>query len=691
MVVDLSQLDPDQRQAALAPRGPVCILAGAGTGKTRTITYRIARMISEGFTSQNRVLAVTFTSRAAEEMRARLAGMGVPKVQARTFHSSAMRQLGYFWPQVAGDMKWELLSDKFRFVAQAARSTGYDTQTESIRDLLVEIEWAKSSMVGPAQYEEKAEKFHRDIPAPAEKIAQAYRAYENLKNTGENIFFDFDDVLIQTIAAFEHAPGVAEEFREQYKTFVVDEYQDVTPLQQRLLECWLGERDDITVVGDANQTIYSFTGASPQYLLDFTRKYENATLIRLQKDYRSTPQITELANTVISHATGRFAGSRLDLEGMQPNGPAPVFLSCDDEPTEAQAVVERIKKLLDQGIKASEIAILFRINSQSVAFETALSDAGIAYQIRGGEGFFHRNDIRRAITQLVSLAQREDINAVRGKKILDFIRAALVTVGLSAKIPDGAVARERWHNLNALVGLIEEILAADPNLNLLHILMELKRREEAKCPPTVESITLASLHASKGLEWDAVFLVGLTEGSIPIRHAIDAGPAAIEEERRLFYVGITRAKTYLCCSWSFARQEGNRQNRKRTRFLDGIVVEEKGKEKSGKKKKPRGSARVCSVCGKVLKSPTSKVLGRCESCPGDYNFEVVNALRQWRLNKSRELHIPAFQILSDAKLLAIAEAMPANHAELMNLPGIGPHIIRTYGDELFAILHKFRW
>ena len=346
----LDDLDPDQRLAATAPRGPVCILAGAGTGKTRTITYRIAHLIAQGFVSPNRVLAVTFTARAAGEMRHRLNMMGIGGVQARTFHAAARRQLQYFWPQVAGDLPWRLLDNKFPLVGRAARSVGVESTTENVRDLLSEIEWAKASLVTADMYAERVAQTKRTPPVTPDKVAEVYRRYEAMKTTDEGMLLDFDDLLLHTAGALENSAAIAEEFRQQYRSFVVDEYQDVTPLQQRLLEAWLGERDDLTVVGDANQTIYSFTGATPEYLLQFSRTYPHAAITRLQRDYRSTPQVTTLANTVIGHASGRMAGTRLELMGMRPAGPDPVYNAYADEPTEAREVAAQIDALLKQGV-----------------------------------------------------------------------------------------------------------------------------------------------------------------------------------------------------------------------------------------------------------------------------------------------------------------------------------------------------
>lgn len=681
-MIDLNDLDDDQRVAATAPRGPVCILAGAGTGKTRTITYRIAHLIEQGFVSPNRVLAVTFTSRAAGEMRHRLSLMGVGGVQARTFHAAARRQLSYFWPQVAGDLPWRLLDNKFPLVGRAARSAGVESSKENVRDLLGEIEWAKATLLSPDQYVEQMADSGRTPPIAAPKVAEVYRRYEQAKTTEEGMLLDFDDLLLHVAGALENAPGVAEEFREQYRTFVVDEYQDVTPLQQRVLNAWLGERDDLTVVGDANQTIYSFTGATPNFLLDFSRTYDNATVVKLQRDYRSTPQVTDLANTVIGKATGRVAGTRLELEGMRPAGPAPTFNSYDDEPTEAREVAGQILGLLDEGVPASEIAVLYRINAQSQVFEQALADAGIVYQIRGGEGFFNRAEIRQAINELVRAAQRTDLppNPVA------ITRAALAPLGLTPTEPEGAQARERWQSFVALVELVEELVQATPDLDMMGVLGQLRQRAESKHPPTVEGVTLASLHAAKGLEWDAVFLVGLVDNTLPISHAIKAGDHQIEEERRLFYVGITRAREHLSLTWALARQEGGRKSRTRSRFLDGILPELELEKVPARTVRPKR----CRVCGKPLNNASEKVLGRHEDCPSGVDEEVFETLRAWRGEISRAAGVPAYIVFSDATLMAVAEALPRDDTELLDVPGIGPVKVERYGTELLAVLDSFR-
>lgn len=681
-MIDLSHLDDDQRLAATAPRGPVAILAGAGTGKTRTITYRLAYLIDQGFTSPQRVMAVTFTKRAAAEMVQRIRQMGIGGVQARTFHAAAFKQLSYFWPKIAGNnLPWRLVDKKFPLIRQAAHDVGIRTTPEHLRDLLSEIEWAKASLVLPETYAEKAS--HRSLPDDPETIAKIFQRYEQLKTTPEGMLLDYDDLLIHVAGALTRSPAIAEEFREQYRTFVVDEYQDVTPLQQRVLEAWLGDRDDLTVVGDANQTIYSFTGATPDYLLNFERTYPHATVVKLQRDYRSTPEVTELANTVIDQATGRMAKTRLRLQGMRKSGPKPVFTAYDDESAEARGVARRIQQLLRDGVPASEIAILYRINAQSAVFEQALESAGIIYQVRGGEEFFQRREIQQAMTALRNLAQRDDLPAEAvGPEIHRLVRAALAPLGFGPEEPTGTQARERWQSFQALVSLTEQLGHTIPDLTLPGLLLQLQQRAEAKHPPVMNGVTLASLHAAKGLEWDAVFLVGLTEGSLPISHAIKAGDAAIEEERRLFYVGVTRAREYLFHSWAFARQEGGRKSRKRTRFLDTIVVDPPTREMPTK----AAHAKVCQACGQMLTTPAQRVVQRCDDCPSPANMDVYEALRQWRSATAHAQEVPAYIIFTDATLLAIAEQLPTDEAGLLNISGIGPVKVERFGAELLAVI-----
>jgi DNA helicase-2/ATP-dependent DNA helicase PcrA len=673
--VMLDGLDDEQHAAATAPRGPVCVLAGAGTGKTRTITHRIAHLARTGHVAPGQVLAVTFTARAAGEMRTRLRALGVGGVQARTFHAAALRQLRYFWPRVVGGPQWQLVEGKLRLVGLAASRARMGTDAATLRDLAGEIEWAKATLVTALDYPAMVAKLRREVPGPAEQVAAVYAGYEQAKSAAEML--DFDDLLLHVAGALEEHGDIAQEFRDRYRCFVVDEYQDVTPLQQRVLDAWLGERDDLTVVGDANQTIYTFAGASPRHLLEFPRRFPEAVVVRLQRDYRSTPQVVAAANTLIGAARDRPAGSRLRLVGQRPSGPEPDFTEHDDEPAEAAAVATRIRRMIAGGTPPSEIAVLFRINAQSESYEQALTEAGVPYQVRGGERFFHRPEIRRAMSAI-------RMGGAGSGALVDDVRAVLAPVGLTPDPPGGATQRTQWESLLALVELAEELVAVEEQADLRRFAAELEARADAAHPPTVQGVTLASLHAAKGLEWDVVFLVGLVDGTLPIQHA-DGDEAAIEEERRLLYVGITRARQQVLLSWALARQPGGARRRRRSRFLYGLVPEHHaasriaGGERGGSK--PR-----CRVCGSPLVGVDALKMRRCGDCPSDVDTELLDRLRTWRSDEAREQQVPAYVVFTDATLTAIAEQRPADRAALVGIPGIGARKLDRYGAAVLALV-----
>ncbi|MCX2932075.1 ATP-dependent DNA helicase UvrD2 [Mycobacterium sp. CVI_P3] len=691
----LTGLDDEQREAVLAARGPLCVLAGAGTGKTRTITHRIAHLVANGHVAAGQVLAVTFTSRAAGEMRARLRAMdaqgtGTPvgSVQALTFHAAARRQLQYFWPRVVGDTGWQLLDTKFAVVAQAASRSRLQVSTDDVRDLAGEIEWAKASLISPEGYAAAVAKVARDIPLDAEKVAGVYAGYEKLKANRDGIaLLDFDDLLLHTAGAIENDPAVAAEFRDRYRCFVVDEYQDVTPLQQRVLDAWLGNRDDLTVVGDANQTIYSFTGASPCYLLDFSRQFPDATVVRLERDYRSTPQVVSLANRVIAAARGRVAGSKLHLIGQREPGPSPTFHEHPDEIAEAAAVARSIKRLIESGTAPAEIAVLYRINAQSEAYEEALTEAGVPFQVRGGEGFFSRQEIRQALVALQRAAERGPEG-----ELPQIVRTVLEPLGLTAEAPHGTKVRERWEALTALAELVDDEVAARPQLDLPALIAELRVRADARHPPVVQGVTLASLHAAKGLEWDAVFLVGLADGTLPISHALAHGPdsEAVEEERRLLYVGITRARIHLELSWALARTPGGRQGRRPSRFLNGIAPQTQAEPSPNKPRRQKGATPRCRVCNAVLTTAPSIMLRRCETCSVDIDDELLAQLKDWRLHTAKELKVPAYVVFTDNTLIAIAESLPADDAALVAIPGIGARKLEQFGPDVLELVRSRR-
>ncbi|UVJ38376.1 ATP-dependent DNA helicase UvrD2 [Arthrobacter sp. CJ23] len=688
----LGGLDSEQREVATTLTGPLCVLAGAGTGKTRAITHRIAYGVHSGVYSPQRLLAVTFTARAAAEMRSRLRDLGVGNVQARTFHAAALRQLQFFWPQAIGGTLPNLLDHKANMIAEAARRLRLSTDRASIRDLAAEIEWAKVSMLTPANYLENAQ--GRGTPGGFDltAVSRVFQSYEDIK-TDRNVI-DFEDVLLITVGILQEDPKVAATVREQYRHFVVDEYQDVSPLQQRLLELWLGGRDELCVVGDSSQTIYSFTGASPKHLLGFKAQYPGANVVKLVRDYRSTPQVVKLANDLLGsrRSGGPMADAAwaapLKLVAQRPAGPEPRFMECPDDEAEAAVVAGRIRELLDAGVKASEVAILFRTNGQSEAYEQALASAGIGYQLRGGERFFARKEVRDAILQLraatraVAEGPREPLGQV--------VRDIVASLGYTDAAPhNGGALRERWESLAALVALADELaVSRGGEFTLAEFVNELQERSVAQHAPTVQGVTLASLHAAKGLEWDAVFLVGLSEGLMPISFADT--PESVDEERRLLYVGITRAREHLTLSWSTARTPGGRANRKPSRFLDGLrpdsVVGASARSRSGPSKRKAAAPASCRVCGSMLATGAERKVGRCSQCPPTYEEQTFEALRQWRKDEAQSNEVPAYVVFTDATLTAIAEAKPASLEELSTLAGVGPSKLEKYGEAVLAVL-----
>jgi DNA helicase-2/ATP-dependent DNA helicase PcrA len=688
----LGGLDAEQREVASNLKGPMCVLAGAGTGKTRAITHRIAYGVHSGVYSPQRLLAVTFTSRAAAEMRSRLRDLGVGNVQARTFHAAALRQLQFFWPQAIGGVLPNLLDHKANMIAEAARRLRLSTDRASIRDLAAEIEWAKVSMLTPANYLENAQ--GRGTPGGFDltAVARVFQSYEDVK-TDRNVI-DFEDVLLITVGILQEDPKVAATVREQYRHFVVDEYQDVSPLQQRLLELWLGGRDELCVVGDASQTIYSFTGASPKHLLGFKGQYPSATVVKLVRDYRSTPQVVKLANDLLGsrRSGGTVADAAwakpLQLLAQRPAGPEPRFMECPDDEAEAAVVAGRIRELIEAGTKASEIAVLFRTNGQSEAYEQALASAGIGYQLRGGERFFARKEVRDAILQLRAATRAVAEDSAK-EPLGQLVRDIVASLGYTDSAPhSGGALRERWESLAALVALADELaVSRGPEFTLMEFVNELQERSVAQHAPTVQGVTLASLHAAKGLEWDAVFLVGLSEGLMPISFADT--PESVDEERRLLYVGITRAREHLNLSWSTARTPGGRANRKPSRFLDGLRPDSVLGASARSRATPRRKAAApasCRVCGTMLATGAERKVGRCSQCPPTYEEQTFEALRQWRKEEALSNDVPAYVVFTDATLTAIAEARPESLEELANLAGVGPSKLEKYGEAVLAVL-----
>ncbi|WP_413450811.1 ATP-dependent DNA helicase UvrD2 [Georgenia phoenicis] len=657
----LAALDDDQRAVAQTLTGPLCVLAGAGTGKTRAITYRIAHGVSAGVYSPTTVLAVTFTARAAGEMRSRLRDLGVGGVQARTFHAAALRQLSYFWPAAIGGGLPKIQEHKAPLVAEAASRLGLAVDRVSIRDLAAEIEWAKVSLVTAEDYAARAASAGREEAAGQDRatVARLLEVYEDAKT--ERGVIDFEDVLLLMVGILEERADVAAEVRRQYRHFVVDEYQDVSPLQQRLLDLWLGDRKELCVVGDVSQTIYSFTGATPRFLTDFPRRFPGAEVVRLVRDYRSTPQVVSLANSVLERAGRHRSSAAVQLVAQRPSGPAVRFEAFDDDVAEAAGVAARIAALEKSGVPRSEIAVLYRTNGQAEALEQALTQADIGYLVRGGERFFSRREVREAVVLLRGAAR-----TMAGHSMPEAVRDVLAGMGWAPEPPAarGAV-RERWESLQALVALADEIAAAR-GADLAGLVAELEERASAQHAPTVSGVTLASLHAAKGLEWDAVFLVGVSEGLLPISMA--ETDDAIAEERRLLYVGITRAREHLMISYARARTVGGRASRKPSRFLDGLWPEEGTTRRRPAARAPR----------------RDRLAELAESDPE--GAALVERLRAWRSQVAMATGKPLHTILHDTTLAAIAEARPKDLRQLGILRGIGAAKLEAYGPAVLAVV-----
>jgi ATP-dependent DNA helicase UvrD/PcrA len=584
----LTALDPEQREVALATRGPVCVLAGAGTGKTRAVAYRIAYAVYNGVVNPAHVLALTFTVRAAGELRGRLRvlGGGAEAVRASTFHAAALRQLTYFWPRMVGGRPPKLVESKLPLLRAAATGIGVRLDGAALADAVTEIEWAKVCQTHPDAYVHAAASAGRNPAAGVDVVGQLYQAYEQLRRDRQLI--DFESVLELTAAILFSEPAAAREVHAAFRYFTVDEFQDVNPLQKLLLDAWLGGRDELCVVGDPRQTIYSFTGATASYLRSFATDYPGATVVRLVRDYRSTPQVVSLANRLAragsadsasaSAASAASAGADgfadfAPLVAQRPPGPEPSVSRYPDDEAEAAGVAAEAGLLIARGVPPQEIAVLVRINAQLERYEHALVAAKVPYVVRGAERFYERPEVRQALVLLRGAARAEgadtDAETLASGGLPAAVRHVLASAGLTAEPPAarGAV-RDKWESLAALAGLADDLAASRPEASLADFAAELAQRADTGHAPVATAVTLTTMHAAKGLEWDAVLLPGLVEGIMPIVHARTT--EAIEEERRLLYVAVTRARRYLELSWAPARAPGAERARQRSRFLAGL-------------------------------------------------------------------------------------------------------------------------
>jgi DNA helicase-2/ATP-dependent DNA helicase PcrA len=647
----LDSLDDQQRAVAEAVEGPVVVRAGAGTGKTRAITHRIAYACAIGAHDPHRSLALTFTNRAAGEMRARLAGLGVEGVQVRTFHSAALRQLRYFWPRVVQGALPRIAPRSDGLFERAAVSANLRMSKDVLRQAREGIEALRLQRQSANSADVTALEAMNIDPAAAISL---WRAYDQLKVDSGVI--DFTDVLEVTAGMFAVHPELLNEVHRTYNWFTVDEYQDVSPLQWDLLRAWRGRQEAVCVVGDANQTIYGFAGATPSFLLGFVQEFPGALDLELTHCYRCTPQIIQRANALMAAAP-----TFMKLRSERPSGPEPDITMYADDRAEAEGIASAIAASIERGEDPRTIAVLFRTNAQSTQVQLAFANHGIPTVLRGGDRFFDRPEVKEAILRL----------RLASGPMPDAVVEVLGEMGLQDQPPQDQ-DRAKWESLSTIAAMARDDEWPDASAFVAHLLL----RAQVEHVPVPYGVTLSTLHAAKGLEWSTVYLAGCSEGLLPIESA----GADIDEERRLAYVGITRARDALHISWARARRFDGPAERICSRFFSGADIW--GSSKSANVEIASVSMRehtgpaVCRVCGRALSTPNERTLLRCEMCPSQVDEVLREILVTWRSGVATQLGLPVFQVLTDQAIQAIAEHPPRNIDELRAIPGtrwLGDH------------------
>lgn len=550
----LDELDEAQRAAVTTTSGAVAIYAGAGSGKTRVLTRRIAYAVEKKVVNPKNILALTFTTRAADEMALRVAQLGIRDIAVRTFHSAALRQLKFFWPDVVGGPLPKIANDKYSLVKAALKKVGGSQDPQQIRNAISEIEKAKVNRLGPEGL-------------PIGKIQDAYRAYTDTNDELNQI--DFDDALLLLVAILEEHPNIAKRVQNTFSWFSVDEYQDVNPLQQNLLDLWLGNSQEICVVGDTAQTIYSFAGANPSNLLEFTERFPRASVFKLNRNYRSSSAIVDTANKILSQMK-KSSASIGGLVSTQDSSGQVILERYNSDWHEAKSIAKKIKELISAGQNPAEIAVLYRINWQAEVLKQALQDENIEYWMQ---------------------------------------------------------AEDRY---------------------------EFKQRLEPR-------VSLATMHATKGLEWSNVFLIGLSEGILPISQAVTEDE--VLEEQRLFYVAVTRAKNFLHLSWAKAKDESS-PLRSKSRFLKILNLDTLAPldETDYAINTPEYSAPIkkasvkCKKCKTGLLTGAEITLGRCNRCPADTPDNFYKAAFEKRSEIANRENIPEFLVFTDSMLMALVDA-----------------------------------
>jgi len=672
----LEALDPTQRDAVASRAAPLAILAGAGSGKTRVLTRRIAWQSREERIDPAHVLAVTFTRKAAGELRSRLARLGVREsVTAGTFHAIALAQLRRRADEQGRTMP-ELLDRKVRILMRLLPRRGRDGALAAA-ELASEIEWAKARLVKPDGYEAAVTLAGRTTPRPPAEVAQVFAAYEREKR--KRGLVDFDDLISGCADVLERDAEFAAAQRWRFRHLFVDEFQDASAAQFRLVRAWLGDRSDLCVVGDPDQAIYGFAGADASYLAGFRRvfpaeRFPEVGMVQLGSNYRSTPQVVSAANAVLGPPGRR----RRPVHAARPDGPLPTFTEYPTADDEARGVARALRASESAQLPWARMAVLYRVNAQSALFEEALTRAGIPFRVRGGERFLDRQEVQVALDELRTAA-REGPHRPFAEHLTDLTHSADDT--------DELIPEERREHVDALVRLGHEYLEADGGrgsvdgfLEFLHTSL----RGDDAGNSTGNAVELLTFHRAKGLEFDTVFVTGLERGLVPISHA--KTPEAMDEEQRLLYVALSRAERALNLTWARERTVGGRMARRtRSAWLQRVedsVHRPSPDESNGSDARDT----IAAARDRVARAKGGST--RSKNPPGvaESDTPLYEALVDWRLKQSRAASAPAYVIFPNTTLAAIATARPRTTRALLDVPGVGPVKADRYGEAVLALV-----